>query len=88
MGKVYEALNRANSIDNVFDLVDESDDFEEENAEGEEREEQPAQFNFMRYSLGASALVTRPPAAGFTGPPAFGRRPRRLCARNRSPAAN
>jgi Mrp family chromosome partitioning ATPase len=59
MGKVYEALNRASSRDDVFDLVDDADDLEEENAEGEE---QPEQFNFMRYSLGASSLVTRQPS--------------------------
>ena len=69
MGKVYEALNRASRGEEVFDLVDESDDFEEVNAEDDEREEQPPQFNFMRYSLGGSALVTRPPATGVRRPP-------------------
>lgn len=61
MGKVYEALNRARGSDDVFDLVDDVGDIEEENAEGEE---QPEQFNFMRYSLGGSSLVTRQPATG------------------------
>lgn len=69
MGKVYEALNRASRGDDVFDLVDDVDAFEEVNAEDDEREEQPPQFNFMRYSLGGSALVTRPPATGVRRPP-------------------
>jgi Mrp family chromosome partitioning ATPase len=60
MGKVYEALNRAQNQESDFDLFDEAeDDAEEEQEEPVEQESRPEKFNFMRYSLGTTSLVTQ-----------------------------
>ncbi len=65
MGKVYDALSRAQSEDDdELDLFDEVEDKQDPSAE----EDSPSEkFNFMRYSLGATSIVarerTRPGAA-------------------------
>ena len=65
MGKVYEALSRAqNEGDDEIDLFDEVEDKQDPSAE----EDSPSEkFNFMRYSLGTTSIVarerTRPGAA-------------------------
>ncbi len=63
MGKVYEALSRAQDEEDAIDLFDQGP---EENGENEEVEEQGLEpvpssekFNFMRYSLGTTAMVAR-----------------------------
>jgi Mrp family chromosome partitioning ATPase len=56
MGKVYEALNRARSQDGDLVLFD---DCEEEQEGSVEQEPTPEKFNFMRYSLGSTALVAK-----------------------------
>ena len=55
MGKVYEALSRAQTDSEEFDLFDEVEE-EQENA----RQDDPApeRFHFMRYSLGTGSTVT------------------------------
>lgn len=56
MGKVYEALSRA---ENEGDELDRFDDVEEEQEDEAEREPAPEKFHFMRYSLGATSTVAR-----------------------------
>jgi Mrp family chromosome partitioning ATPase len=75
MGKVYEALNRAQDQEGDFDLFDE---VEEEQEVSAEQEPTPEKFNFMRYSLGRTSLVakerigrSRPAAALMARPPAL-----------------
>lgn len=60
MGKVYDALSRAQNEADELDLFDEvvADDQEDETA-GEPSGEK---FHFMRYSLGVTSLVARPRA--------------------------
>jgi len=73
MGKVYDALNRAQSQDEALDLFDDVVS-EDDNAEGELEEEvregtqnqglerrppTTGKFNFMRYSLGTTTVVTK-----------------------------
>src|SRR3977135_511665 len=68
MGKVYEALSRAQDDD--LDLFDESPEEEEGREEGQDESEDDSgseglvprsseKFNFMRYSLGSSAMVVK-----------------------------
>lgn len=68
MGKVYEALNRAQDEDDAIDLfgqgsdgIDENDETEEIYGSEEGLEPVPSseKFNFMRYSLGTTAMVAR-----------------------------
>lgn len=66
MGKVYEALNRAQDEDDAIDLFDQGPEDNGENGENEEALEQglelvpsPEKFNFMRYSLGTTAMVAK-----------------------------
>jgi Mrp family chromosome partitioning ATPase len=55
MGKVYDALSRAQNEDEI-DLFDEVEDKQDPSAE----EDSPSEkFNFMRYSLGATSIVAR-----------------------------
>ena len=61
MGKVYEALNRANNQDDELDLFDV---VEEDREEAGDEEPQPEKFNFMRYSLGGTSLVPKQQNAG------------------------
>jgi Mrp family chromosome partitioning ATPase len=60
MGKVYDALNRAQNEADELDLFDEGpdapDDEEEDAIRGEPAGEK---FNFMRYSLGVTSLVAK-----------------------------
>jgi Mrp family chromosome partitioning ATPase len=66
MGKVYEALNRAQNQDDELDLFDEVTEAEdvEDETQDESRNQalarQPSgKFNFMRYSLGTTAMVVK-----------------------------
>lgn len=56
MGKVYEALSRAQDEGCEFDLFDE---LEEEQEDPAEQVPVPEKFHFMRYSLGVSSVVDR-----------------------------
>ncbi len=56
MGKVYEALSRAQTDNEEIDLVDE---VEEEQEDAHQDDPAPERFHFMRYSLGAASTVTR-----------------------------
>jgi len=55
MGKVYEALSRAQTEDEEFDLFD---DIEEERDDPSMEEPSTQKFNFMRYSLGAGSSAS------------------------------
>lgn len=59
MGRVYQALNRAHRSDDMFELVDEVEEIEEEIDGAAEPAPQPEKFNFMRYSLGAGSAEPR-----------------------------
>lgn len=66
MGKVYEALSRAQNDEDDIDLTDEPRDEDEDERETDEHEEQRLEpvpssekFSFMRYSLGTTAMVAR-----------------------------
>lgn len=56
MGKVYEALSRAQTDSEEIDLFDE---VEEEQEDARQDDPAPERFHFMRYSLGAGSTVTR-----------------------------
>jgi Mrp family chromosome partitioning ATPase len=56
MGKVYEALSRAQTEGEEIDLFD---DVEEEQEDARQDEPTPDRFHFMRYSLGAASTVTK-----------------------------
>jgi Mrp family chromosome partitioning ATPase len=56
MGKVYEALSRAQNEDDEFDLFDE---IEEEREDSGLKEPTSQRFNFMRYSLGTGARASQ-----------------------------
>ena len=56
MGKVYEALSRAQTDSEVIDLFDE---VEEEQQDERQDDPAPERFHFMRYSLGTGSTVTR-----------------------------
>jgi Mrp family chromosome partitioning ATPase len=56
MGKVYEALSRAQDECDEFDFVDE---LEEEHEDPVEQLPPSEKFHFMRYSLGATSVVDR-----------------------------
>jgi Mrp family chromosome partitioning ATPase len=59
MGKVYDALSRAHDEDEELDLTDEGRDETDEQDEESEPEPSSEKFNFMRYSLGTTAMVAR-----------------------------
>jgi Mrp family chromosome partitioning ATPase len=75
MGKVYEALSRAQNREGDLDLFDE---VEEEQEESGEQEPAPEKFNFMRYSLGTTALVARDRNGRGRSPAALMTRPMTL----------
>lgn len=56
MGKVYEALSRAQTDGGEIDGFDEA---EQEPEDARPDEPTPEKFHFMRYSLGAASTVTR-----------------------------
>jgi len=56
MGKVYEALSRAQIEGDELDLFDE---VEEEREDSVREEPTPQKFNFMRYSLGAGSTASQ-----------------------------
>ncbi len=57
MGKVYEALSRAQTDSEVIDLLDEQEDEEEQDDPRDNPS--PENFHFMRYSLGTGSTGTR-----------------------------
>src|ERR1044071_5896265 len=73
MGKVYDALNRANNKAEEPDLFDDIDaedrddslDLELEPDQEDAGAEEPSseRFHFMRYSLGVTSLVAQPRSA-------------------------
>lgn len=72
MGKVYDALSRAQNDAVEFDLFDEDVeddglDDEAEEAEAAASGEQSEKFHFMRYSLGVTAMVAKPRAGNGNG---------------------
>ncbi|PYT04174.1 MAG: hypothetical protein DMF60_16050 [Acidobacteria bacterium] len=56
MGKVYEALSRAENEGDELDLFD---DVEDEREDETGQQPAPEKFHFMRYSLGATSTVAR-----------------------------
>src|SRR5262249_15028585 len=59
MGKIYEALNRAQNAEDVLeDLLDEETE-EQDESEQFEQESASESFSFIRYSLGSTTLVPR-----------------------------